>query len=423
MESGVLEADFQELKFYSFFAKNFWIVKNSFYLCFQTKLDAFKTKAMPHHLFSFRIIMDANFLNRITCLLFLGAALSCTTLDLDAPDIPEQPSLKKIDFPVTVTREGEQIPQAAIATKGGPRTKASSYSSSNMIATMDTDRSFGIIGLDQETHALLIDNKPVYSGENGYTGLFDSGLWELPSVITFSAYYPYVSNIAYEDSYERYTIPFSVEETEAGPLVSKTVQRAVDQLNFIPLEFQHITNDIGFKICDVTTDPQLQGLLHLRKVTATNVASAGVFVNDLVLNHGIWHRQGYYRDQVVFEGDALVGVGMDNEKFIGENTLVDHMVDSHRYYAIPDEILLGKQCVEVEYDVDSFTIGGYTYEAMPGQVVRYMLYGLLPNNVFEYGKQYTFHLGLDTGRLYNQIAFSASVGEWETKIYENNEDF
>jgi hypothetical protein len=158
-------------------------------------------------------------------------------------------------------------------------------------------------------------------------------------------------------------------------------------------------------------------------VTATNVASAGVFVNDLVLNHGIWHRQGYYRNQVVFEGDALVGVGMDNEKFIGENTLVDHMVDSHRYYAIPDEILLGKQCVEVEYDVDSFTIDGYTYEAMPGQVVRYMLYGLLPNNVFEYGKQYTFHLGLDTGRLYNQIAFSASVGEWETKIYENNEDF
>ncbi len=47
----------------------------------------------------------------------------------------------------------------------------------------------------------------------------------------------------------------------------------------------------------------------------------------------------------------------------------------------------------------------------------------LPDNVFVYGKQYTFHLGLDTGKLYQQVAFQASVSDWETKIYENNDDF
>jgi len=43
--------------------------------------------------------------------------------------------------------------------------------------------------------------------------------------------------------------------------------------------------------------------------------------------------------------------------------------------------------------------------------------------VMVYGKQYTFHLGLDTGKFFHQISFTASVSDWETKIYENNDDF
>ncbi len=119
-------------------------------------------------------------------------------------------------------------------------------------------------------------------------------------------------------------IPYSVTETEAGPLVSKTVQRAINQLNMVPLVFQHITNDIGFKICDVTPDKQLQGLIHLHRLTATNVASAGVFINEI-------------------DGEG--------------------------------------------------------------------------------GKQYTFHIGLDLSSVYHEITFAPTVGEWETHIYENNEDF
>ena len=362
---------------------------------------------------------------RLVCFLALGFVLFSCAERLDIPEPPgvssqsssgsSAPSQNKISFPVTVTRDGEAIPEEAI-TKGGP-------DAGDRIATMDSSIPFGIIGLDMEYRTLLVDNVPVSATSSGYAGMFDSRMWDILTPITFSAYYPYVDNVTYDDEYSSYNIPFSTSETEAGPLVSKTTQKAIQELNMIPLEFQHITNDIGYKICDVTTDPQLQGLIHLRKVTATNVASAGVFVNDIAMSRGFWHRQGYYRDVVVFEGDDLVGVGMENEKFIGYSTLVDHMVDSNRYYSIPDEILMGKQCVEVIYDVDSFTVGGFTYPAMPDQAAHYMLYGLLPDNVFEYGKQYTFHLGLDTGKLYSQVAFSASVSDWETKIYENNDDF
>ncbi len=359
-------------------------------------------------------------------LLCLGALSSCNEV-VDVPDLPQQETAnqRKISFPVTVTRDGQAIPDEAISTKNGAGTKAEGgYDTGKMIATMDASRSFGLIGLDQLSGTLLLNNVPISSSSsNDYYGLFDNSLWDIPTTVSFSAYYPYVSSVSYNNEYASYNIPFSGDDTEAGPLVSKTVDRALDQLNMVPLEFQHITNDIGYKICDVTADPQLQGLIHLRKVTAMNVASAGVFVNDIAMSRGNWHKQGYYRDVVVFEGDEIVGVGMDNEKFIGSSTLEDHMVGSHRYYSVPDDILLGKQYVEVLYDVDGFTMGGLYYEPLPGQVAKYMLYGVLPDNVFEYGKQYTFHLGLDTGKLYNQIAFSASVAEWETKIFENNDDF
>ena len=350
-------------------------------------------------------------------ILCLALSATACSLDMELPNSPKRNAgTKQVSFPVKVTREGKTIPDAAI-TKGGE------VESANMIATMDQSIPFGIIGIDIETGSLLLDNETVYSTGGQYKGFFDAALWDVPATVSFSAYYPYVNSIVYGDDLESYSIPFTSAETEAGPLVSKTVQAAVEQLNMVPLEFQHITNDIGFKICDVTTEPGLQGLIHLRKVTATKVASAGIFVNDIVAGEGFWHRRGYYRDVVVFEGDAIVGVGMENEKFIGKTDLVERMAFSHRYYAIPDEIIMGKQCVEVEYDVDGFTLHGFEYGALKDQKAHFMLYGVLPDNIMAYGKQYTFHLGLDTGKLYHEITFAPTVSDWETKIYENNDDF
>ena len=343
---------------------------------------------------------------------------SCAKID-DVPSFEDKSSDKsKMDFDIMVTREGKVIDKA----RSGIMTKAA-VDDADKIATMNSDIPFGLIGIDYENGQLVLDNASVSSDGTGYSGMFDNYLWSSSNKISFSAYYPHVESVNYGDNLENYSIPYSVSETEAGPLVSKTVEKAINQLNMIPLVFQHITNDIGYKICDITPDETLQGLIHLRKMTAVNVAQAGVYVNDVLNNSGTWHKQAYYRKIVIFDGDAKVGVGLNEEKFVGYDTLVDHMVDSHRYYSIPDDIEIGKQYVEVVFDVDGFTHNGFYYEPLKNQVHKYMLYGLLPDNTFVYGKQYTFHIGIDLSSIYRQITFAPAISDWETSIYENNDDF
>lgn len=361
--------------------------------------------------------MKINSLNIcLAAMMALFLASSCLKLD-DTVSGSADSSSKKLSFDVSVTREGQPIPSAAV-TRG-----SSAESSDNRVSTMDKDRPFGLVAIDRESETLILDNQPIFSDSDGYSALFDLSLWEVPAPLLFSAYYPYVESVGYADDLSTYSIHYTTEETEAGPTVSKTIERAITQLNMLPLVFQHITNDIGYMISDVTPDPQLQGLIHLRRVTAYNVASAGVFVNDIENSRGTWKRQAYFRDVTVFEGDAIVGVGLENEKFVGAHDLVDSFSESNRYYAIPDEIKIGKQYVEVEYDVEGFSIDGFPYSPLKGQTAKYMLYGLLPDNVFVYGRQYTFHLGLDLTKVYKAISFSASVSDWETKIYENNDVF
>jgi len=352
--------------------------------------------------------------------IFSMAFLSSCLESIDTPDPASKQ--RKVNFDVMVTRDGEVISseRRGVMTKNSPLVETSDKTS-----TMDQDIPFGLMGIDDENYALVVNNAQVGHDGYAYNTFLNPAYWDElgTGTIAFSAYYPYVEDVNYSQDLIAYTIPYSVEETDAGPLVSKTVKMAVALLDMVPLEFQHITNDIGYRICDVTPVEELQGLVHLRKLTAYNVASAGVFVNDISLSSGVWRRQGYYRDVVVFEGDAVVGVGSQNEKFVGFDTLEDHMASSHRYYSIPDEILMGKQYVEVVYDIDGFTLNGFEYPPLKDQVSRYMLYGLLPGNVFVYGKQYTFHIGIDLSSVYSEICFSASVAGWETKIYENNDEF
>lgn len=352
--------------------------------------------------------------NTIWAAVAVALSLTACMKAVEGPDeVQSKPENRKVSFDVSVTRGA----QASQQTK-------SSYDVGESELKMDPGIPFGLVGIDMNTHSLLVNNLSVSgSGGGAYNAYLANGLWEIPTPITFSAYYPYIKDIQYGNSYETYSLAYTSKETEAGPLVSKTVQRALDQINRIPLEFQHITNDIGYKICDATQDPQLQGHIHIRKVTATYVAQAGVFVNDVALSQGHWNRQGYYCDVVVFEGDAKLGVGSENELFIGRNQLVDKKSDSFRYYSIPDEIQMGKQTVEVVYDVEGFTMDDEQFPPLEGQIGRFSLYGLLPGNTFIYGKQYTFHLGMDLSTLYQSISFSGSVGDWQTKIYEDNEDF
>ncbi len=353
-------------------------------------------------------------------LALLMLAGSCVSLG-EGPTEGKSSGQRKIGFDVLITRDGRVVTRAGM----GVRTKGEdAYDEADQPATLDPDIPFGLIGVDPDRHEIVIDNASVYQdSQGGYSRVFDDYLWASARQISFSAYYPHIGQVNYGQDLTDYSLSYTVSETEAGPLVSKTVQQAIDQLNMVPLVFQHITNDIGFKVCDATPMEALQGLIHLRRLTATNVASAGVYCNDMESSAGTWKRQCYYRQVVVFEGDARVGVGSANEKFVGGDRLVDRMMDSHRYYAIPDDIEIGKQCVEVVFDVEGFKHNNYYYEPLKNQVRKFMLYGLLPDNVFVFGKQYTFHIGLDLSSIYREITFAPAVADWETTIYENNEDF
>ena len=349
--------------------------------------------------------------NFFTASSFLLAALSCGCVKMsEAPAPASAGSLHKIVFDITVTREG--------ATKGDL------VDAADLMATMDTRRPFSLIVVEEETGDLLLNNDPVHSQDGHYSYYLDKGLWDIPTPVLFSAYYPHVKNVTFEDAtHHAYSIPFQSAETEAGPLVSQTVETSIRQLNTLPLTFSHITNDIGFRVCDVTADKQMQGHIRLRKLIAHQMASAGVYLNDIVLGRGDWTYQGYYREVTVFEGNAPVGVGPSNERFVGSDALVDDMARSHRFYAIPDRIVMGKQYIEAVFDVDGFTLNGETYGPLEGQVLKYPFYGILPGNNMAPGKQYTFHLGMDLASIYRAISFTAGIGDWETKIYENNENF
>lgn len=359
-------------------------------------------------------------MRRFTDILVLFAVAasvaSCASVEVDDIKID---SARKVQFDITVTREGK------IVTKSGMGvTKSAFVTDEYAKATLDEDTPFGLIGIDRASGKLLIDNERVSSDRNGnWGGYFDEYMWGSAKKIELSAYYPYMSSVAYGDSYKTYAIPYTASEVDAGPLVSKTVEKAIAQLNMVPLEFQHITNDIGFKICDATPAKELQGFVHIRKLIAMNVASAGVYIDTIGTNNGLWKKVGYYRNEVVFDGDEKVGVGSDNELFVGYDRLCDNFQDSHRFYSVPDEIKMGRQYVEVVYDIDGFTLNNFTYAPVKNQVAKYLIYGLLPDNVFQYGKQYTFHIGIDISSVYSEITFSPSVSDWETKIYENNNVF
>ena len=202
----------------------------------------------------------------ILALLAIVAA-SCEKLD-EGIDIAPATNKQRTDFDIMVVRDGQVVSKE----RTGMMTKAG-VDTGEMLATMDEDNPFGLIGIDFEHGGrLLLDNTKVESNNKGYSTFLDWNTWGGVNNATFSAYYPYVTSIEYGEGNTSYAIPFSATETDAGPLVSETVEKAIQSLNMMPLHFKHITNDIGYKICDITPDKNLQGLIHLRKVTAYNVA-------------------------------------------------------------------------------------------------------------------------------------------------------
>ena len=355
------------------------------------------------------------------------AIISCTPED-DFESFDGFEKSQDVSFDITITRDGE------IRTRGGGYDNYSSEQ--DMEARLDPTKPFGLMGVDAQTRKVLINNERVFETAGIRSATFDSRNWYSTESILLSAYYPYANETEFMSGNKAYIIPYLAEDTQAGPLVSHPVERRASYLDVIPLVFRHITNDIGFRICDITYNPDMQGLIRLKKVSAHNFATEGYYIDSIGNNGGRWV-QKTIRDEIgVFNGNARVGVGTDNELFVGSNHLVSERAHSSRFYAIPEDIKMGKQYIEVVFDVDAFDYNGQHYRELKDQVQKFPLYGVLPGNSSICGKQYTFHLGLDLATLYQPIEFSATVSDWENsynvdinsvwgenKIYEDNDFF
>lgn len=336
---------------------------------------------------------------------------------------------KDVSFDIAITRDGK----ISTRSDGG---YGNIVTETDKDAKLDPSKPFGLMGVDPQTYEVLINNQRVFETAGIRSATFDSRNWHSTENIMLSAYYPYVDETEFMNGNRAYVIPYHAEETKAGPLVSNSVQHRLSYLDIIPLVFRHITNDIGFRICDITFDPQLQGHIRLRKLSAHNFATEGFYLDSIGNNNGMWIQKTVCPEIGVFEGNARVGCGAENEMFVGFDNLVSDRKLSSRFYAVPEDIKMGKQYIEVVFDVDEFEYDGHKYKELKNQVQKFPLYGVLNGNSCICGKQYTFHLGLDLGTLYQPIEFTASVSDWEhnygvdinsvwgeNKIYEDNDFF
>lgn len=361
-------------------------------------------------------------------LIVVFTIISCTTEDnFETFDGFEK--TKDVSFDITITRDG----QVKTRGEGGYDNFATDQ---DMEARLDPSKPFGLMGVDAKTNAVLINNERVFETAGIRSTTFDSRNWYSTENILLSAYYPYVSETEFMSGNRAYIIPYSAIDTQAGPLVSQTVKRSTSYLDVIPLVFRHITNDIGFRVCDITYDPGLRGFIRLKRLIAHNFATEGFYIDSIGNNGGKWVQKTICEEIGIFNGDARVGVGSENEMFVGQNHLVSDRKHSSRFYAVPEDIKMGKQYIEVIFDVDAFDYNGQHFNELKNQVQKFPIYGVLPGNSCICGKQYTFHLGLDLATLYQAIEFSATVGDWgnnynvdmnsvwgENKIYEDNDFF
>ena len=294
------------------------------------------------------------------------------------------------------------------------------YSVEKTHAYLDSGIAFGLVGVDNEDNSFLVDNNPVYETEgvrtaNLITSSLSSGSMKV------SAYYPHVSNVSYHKD-GSYAISFTPNDIKKGPLASNAVDMRCDQdFETVNLQFHHISNSVGFKVCDITDDEQLKGLMHVRKVVLHGMPAEGLFVVDG--EDSRWVPNAKHQDIVFYEGDDLVKCGVENADYMAAGKLSTERADCNHVFVIPEELKDGKHFVEVVFDVDPFEYEGTKYRGAKGQTQIIQLSGVIPDDSMELGLQYTFVLGLNIYTVYRPIEFSASVDDWEVKFNGRVLDF
>ena len=159
--------------------------------------------------------------SKILAVILSGGLLMPACVAVDQGEVEPVLLSKMLGFDISVTRDGVKLADNNLVTRA---VEDSMASVSNMLATMDMSRPFSLIGIESDSHTLLIDNIAVTSGRTGkYEAYLEGGLLKIENPLLFSAYYPHVRSVTYEKSNEAYSIPYQLSEIGAGRLVSKTV--------------------------------------------------------------------------------------------------------------------------------------------------------------------------------------------------------
>lgn len=292
-------------------------------------------------------------------------------------------------------------------TKSGAETQTTYYTE-NEYGSIDSDQPIGILGLSN-TCGVVIDDMPVYEKD----GVRTASLL-LPNhteqSIGLTAFYPYVRDVSYYKD-GSYVISFTPDDIAKGPLATDAVTvMCDDESEAVNLEFHHIANSIGFRVCDITREEGLKGHIHIRKVVLHGMSVEGLFVTDG--ENSKWMTQGKRSALVFFDGNSRVECGKGNAMYIAGSTLSESKEECKRFYVVPEELEEGKHFVEVVIDVDGFDYGGVHYPAMAGKSLNIPLWNVIPENTFEIGLQYTFTFGINLAQVFDKIEFSASVDDW-----------
>lgn len=328
-------------------------------------------------------------------------------------------------FNISVARNTKTKTKSAKSTKSGiisasDTKNVSEYTTEKTHAYLDSDIAFGLVGIDNETVDVLVDNLAVFEEDgvraaNLVTSSFSSGSMNV------TAFYPYVNSVSYHKD-GSYAISFTPNDIKKGPLVSNAVDMRCDQVfETVNLQFHHISNSVGFQVCDITDDEQLKGLMHVRKVILHGMPTEGLYVVDGNDSH--WVPNAKRQNIVIYEGDDKVKCGIENSSFMSAGSLSDSRDDCKHVYVVPEELTNGKHYVEVIFDVDPFDYEGTHYRGAKGQSQNIQLSGVIPDDMMELGMQYTYVLGLNIYTVYRPIEFSANVEDWEVKFNGRILDF
>lgn len=354
-------------------------------------------------------------LTRITSIIAVSAALlisSCSREDRFTVISYEQET--QAIFNISVAKNTKTKSEVKLTRSHNSPTKTiTDYSSRKHDAFLDSDIAFGLVGLDNEDLSVLVDNNPVYEEDgvrtaNLVTSSLSSGSMHV------SAYYPYVSSVSYQID-GSYAISFTPNDISKGPLASNAVDMRCDQeFETVSLQFHHISNSVGFMVCDITDDDQLKGLMHVRKVVLHGMPNEGLYVVNGKDSH--WVPNAKHQDILVYEGNDFVKCGIENASFLAGASLSDKREDCRHTFVVPEEFRTGKHYLEVTFDVDEFDYNGTHYRGATGQTQKIELSGVLPDNMMELGLQYTFVLGMNIYTVYRPIEFSADIQDFEVKF-------